>query len=477
MMLLFLIKILLCSGLLYGYYYLFLRNKRFHLYNRFYLLFSAVTSTIIPFLKIPVSYIEAKDILPIYQTLNVMSGEFNEPGKAVASASAFLHPQLSVQTLACLIYATGVFFFIFMLIKSLMFIRNLSKKYLPEHWQDLRIYNTLEEGTPFSFFRSIYWNKKIDVATSHGQQIFRHELYHVRNYHTADILFMELLCIAGWFNPFFYLFKKELKAIHEFLADQYAAAGNDRYDYAELLVLHTIDSKNSPITNNFFNNHIKRRITMLTSFSNTCYNYWSRVMSLPLGIILFCFISLHATSSAPIPKKAAKVPLIVVLDAGHGGMDPGVKSGQGIDEKKLCLDMAKKVESLSSEYNVKVVMTREDDQLPGHTTDISESLKNRVLITRQAKADLFISIHINYAPQPSLKEGFDIYVPSVASKNPYLEKSKIAGSIFLSLLKEKYHVASKLNLLENQGVYVLNQAPCPAVMVSCGYTVCLMIMI
>src|SRR4029077_490104 len=142
------------------------------------------------------------------------------------------------------------------LIKSLVYITRMSRRYRYEQLDDIKFFQTNEPGTPFSFFKQVFWNRQIDLQSHEGQQIFRHELYHVRQKHSFDILLIEIITIIFWFNPFFYLIKKEIKAIHEFLADQYAASASNRYSYAELLVLQSINNKKIQLFNPFFHNQI-----------------------------------------------------------------------------------------------------------------------------------------------------------------------------------------------------------------------------
>src|SRR6187402_3357634 len=94
----------------------------------------------------------------------------------------------------------------------------------------------------FSFFRWLFWNRKIELHSEKGEQIFRHELFHIQQKHSWDIIFMELISIFFWINPFFHLIKKELKAIHEFLADEFAVKGNRNWQYAELLLMQVLNT-------------------------------------------------------------------------------------------------------------------------------------------------------------------------------------------------------------------------------------------
>lgn len=78
----------------------------------------------------------------------------------------------------------------------------------------------------------------------------------------------------------FLAYKKELRAIHEFLADRYAVSGNDKWNYAELLLMQTLNTQQS-LVNPFFNNQIKRRIAMITNSKKPGHQYLRKVMVLP----------------------------------------------------------------------------------------------------------------------------------------------------------------------------------------------------
>lgn len=304
-------KMVLCSGILLGYYWLFLRNRRFHHYNRFFLLGTLVVSLVLPLIKIPVFNDDSTLNQVIYRTVSLTMPEI-QPGQA--SLSTLTAPEqaswFTLPRMAWLAYSAVLLLLLTFFVRSLLYIRHLSKRYSYELVRDLKLYQTQEPGTPFSFFRSVFWNDQLAFDTKEGQQIFRHELFHVQQRHSVDVLLAELISIAGWFNPFFHLIKKELQAIHEFLADQYASSGSDRYAYAELLVQRVITSKNTSLTHPFFQNHIKRRIAMIIQRNKQRYNYCSRLMVLPVSLLLFLTISVYAGESkhsTPVYKPATAI--------------------------------------------------------------------------------------------------------------------------------------------------------------------------
>jgi len=475
--LLYLCKVFVCSGILLGYYWLFLRNRRFHHYNRFYLQATLLLSVILPFLKIPVLYQPENQMNQVvYQTVDVLTVNYGEQDTMVGAAKR-LNNLFTIENIMYLLYGAGIIILLVMLAKSLLYIRKISRRYPYERISELKFYTTAEPGTPFSFFRSIFWDANLPFNSKEGQQVFQHELFHVKQKHSFDIILAEVITALFWWNPFFHLLKKELKAIHEFLADQYAISGNDRYAYAELLVMQTMKLRTVSVTNYFFQNHIKRRIAMITNLSSSRYSYISRLMILPVCLVLFCSIVLYAqqpaTSAPAVSGSHSSKPFTVVIDAGHGGIDHGALSVDGkVQEKDLVLAICLKIQQLAPQYNVNVVMTRTTDQLPGNATDIHDGLKIRTAMTEQAKADAFVAIHVSStnSTDAGLNErssGFEAWVTK--NNEPMVQASKQLGSALVHSIGSMYQTDPNLRQRSNQNLWVLEHNSCPAVLLECGY--------
>ncbi len=459
-------KLIVASGLLYGYYALFLRNRRFHRYNRFYLLIAAAVTVSTPFISIPL-HLQAQPSTgtALVKTLQVISsGSWaeQETGKGSSAPGG----GLSFSEGAGLLYAAGLAICLFGLLRSLVYIAGIRRKYPSERIDNIRFYDTTEPGTPFSFFRLIFWNRQIPFDTKQGQQIFRHELYHVKQRHSSDILFMELLCCIAWFNPFFFMMKKELKAIHEFLADEYAVSQNNRLDYAELLVVHALQQKQAGLLHPFSQHQIKRRIMMITKPNPLRSGWLSRAMVLPLLLVLFSAFAVKLTG--PVTGRAlihAGKPVLVMLDAGHGGIDPGAQVPGAPAEKDLALTLVQKVSELAGQYNIQVALTRNSDALPGNTDDIKQALRNRVTMTAEKKADLFVSLHVNISgdnDRPA--SGFEAYI--AARKED--KKAELLASSLLQQLNDVYTTSSHIQQRSEGAIWVLEKSPCPAVLLECG---------
>jgi N-acetylmuramoyl-L-alanine amidase len=164
-------------------------------------------------------------------------------------------------------------------------------------------------------------------------------------------------------------------------------------------------------------------------------------------------------SAAPQPaavvpprRPAPRTRFTVVVDAGHGGQDPGTTAADGIYEKDINLRVAAKVARLLEERGVGVIMTRWQDRFI--------ELEERAAIANQHNADLFVSIHADSAPNPSL-EGFTVYVARGASP----DSRQAAQAIHRSMSA----TGSDSHGIREQDYRVLVQTTCPAVLVELGY--------
>src|SRR5688500_2990935 len=230
-LLIYILKLVGCSAILTAYYYFFLRNRNFHRYNRYFLLLTLVLSVTLPFVRIPFLDYSVKSELPVF--VNYNGGTLPEVVLTQRDASLQL---INLPQLLTAVYVLGALFFFFRFFRSLQYLQRISRLYPAVSLGKLKLFFTNEPGPPFSFFKWIFWNHKISTDSPEGKQVLQHELHHVREKHSLDLIIVECLIAIFWFNPFFYLVKKELKAIHEFLADKAAAndIGND--EYAELLL-------------------------------------------------------------------------------------------------------------------------------------------------------------------------------------------------------------------------------------------------
>ncbi len=461
-----LLQIVLATGILYSYYHFFLRNKKFHQYNRFYLLAATIISVAIPFINIPVYFDTADTPSFVLQTLTDFSyGAPEETSSVLTPLNDAGESWFTWQNILSTVYISIAALLLLRVLISLLKIRSLIKNNPVSRTTELNFVNTNAPGTPFSFFRWLFWDRNIDIESVKGEQVFRHELFHIREKHSADVLFLEIITLIFWINPFFHLIRKEIKAIHEFLADQHASEGNNKWEYAELLLMQVLKTKQS-LVNPFFHNQIKRRIAMITTSQKTSYQYLRKMLVLPVAAMVIGLFAFNYKNRNEEPVIALKDQLTIVLDAGHGGIDPGIRTrDEKYTEATISLQIAKAVQTLAPEYNVKIVMTREDDKLPGAAVSVDEGLKQRVKISNEANADAFLSIHINGEATPlKNNSGIEAYISNTKQDN----KAKILAAAILDELGSVYKTDTKIKTRKEQHIYVLDKTSVPSVLLQCG---------
>ncbi len=295
--LLYLAKSSILSGILYAYYLLFLRNQKFHSYNRFYLLGGLFLSYIIPlfsfsYFSTPESNFQKAEKVVFYlSSINVKWQENNWLEKHWLDSLIILSVILSTILFAYLIY-------------QVYCIKSLKKTHVCQKISGIDFIETEVENAPFSFWKTIYWKKSIDLQSRTGQTIFKHELTHIKQGHTLDRIFCQVLSSIFWMNPINWLIQKELETIHEFIADQEAISGRDAKHLAEMILEAQFGKEFLNPVHTFYYSSIKRRLTMLKPQKTPKQLYLQRVLPLPL--LALCAVAFTFQMNAQEKKLKAK---------------------------------------------------------------------------------------------------------------------------------------------------------------------------
>jgi len=331
----YILKVMICSGILFGYYWLFLRNKIFHQYNRFYLLAALVLSLSLPILKIDFWQQNDPKQSQVIKALQVVSAGDEYMNNVVITANS----GWNIQQVYTILYWAVSLVFCLVLLRTLFVIRSLLKKYPVQFIDKFSFVNTDDKSTPFSFLKYIFWNANIDMDTTTGKQIFKHEVAHIQEKHTYDKLFINATLIFFWCNPFFWLYRKELNMIHEFIADKKAVEDCDTAAFAEMILQATYPQHRFQLTNNFFYSPIKRRLLMLTKKNNPKISYVARLMVLPLAVLIFAAFSFKVKDINRNLKSTVLIPVQDTIPARSGGLQAEqIAAVEEIDPKKaLCI--------------------------------------------------------------------------------------------------------------------------------------------
>ena len=305
----YLLKVVICSAILYTYYWFVLRNKQFHQYNRFYLMGISFLSWIVPFIKINIIKEQVIAAPKVLYFADVIADKNTSLEQEVVLKSA----QFTWDNLLLIIAISISLLFIIRFLKSLWNIRKLIKKYPLKKLEYLYLVMTDVKGTPFSFFKYIFWNTSIDLKSEVGKKILAHEVAHVDENHSFDKLLIELQLVIGWFNPITWFIRNELYLIHEFIADQKAIQNNDSSVLAELLLTSAYPTQQHILSNSFLFSPIKRRIQMFTKSKTTKYSYLRRLTILPIMaamVLLFAFRNANS-NSRPIIQLDKQYTVII----------------------------------------------------------------------------------------------------------------------------------------------------------------------
>jgi len=267
---LYLGKVIVCSGVMFLYYQLSLKDKTFHHYNRFYLLFAMIISLLLPLIRVDDFTIEVNS--DVYMLLDKIQN-FNTE-KNLDNGHIYFRIIFSALGLVSL-------YFLGKLIFGILKIRRLKKQFQKESFDGINFYRTNLNEAPFSYFKNLFWKNTIMLNSDVGEQILKHEMVHIEQKHSFDKIFIEIITSVFWFNPFFHIIKKEISLIHEYLADKKAVKQSDTKAFAQMLLASHFSGTQLPAASPFLNSNLKKRLKMLQK-PKTKFGYARRIFALPV---------------------------------------------------------------------------------------------------------------------------------------------------------------------------------------------------
>jgi TonB family protein len=272
----------LCIMLFTGLYYAMFRKETFHRFNRFYLISSVVFSAIIPVIKLPGFTIDNTGNLPyLFSAVTVYAN------KVAAVSPQEMHPLSALEWVYVFVALFFTTFLIYQLVTLIILISRRGTIFMGNY----RLVILPEKSQPFSFFNLIFLNSSA-IETGHNDQVLQHELAHARQWHSMDIMIIQIVKIFQWFNPFIYLAEKALQETHEYLADTAVLEQDDSPDKYRLLLLTQVFGVQPGILSFFNYSLIKNRLTMMTKKKSPLHNWLKYLAVLPLvfimGLLICC---------------------------------------------------------------------------------------------------------------------------------------------------------------------------------------------
>ena len=196
----------------------------------------------------------------------------------------------------------------------------------------------------------------------------------------------------------------------------------------------------------------------------------SKVMGAIMSFLLIFAMLLVAKESAELVKvwnqqNEQERVMTVVVDAGHGGIDPGKVGVNDALEKDINLSIAMKLKSYLEQQDIKVIMTRETDMGLYEESDSNKKvrdMKNRLAIMEEIKPELVISIHQNSYPEESVS-GMQVFYYETSTEGKQL--AEIMQQTMIESLKPQKERTAKAN----DTYYLLKKTSAPIVIVECGF--------
>lgn len=302
-LLMYLLKSMILSGIFFGYYTLFLKNTIYHAYNRFYLLAAMALSLVIPFFKLSMFTISEEQASGAKQVLIYLT---QLPAAPV---------QQQNMAWEIMVIASISALFVCYLAYSVVRIFRLKAMNAQKQMGDFTFIETDLEEAPFSFFSNLFWKKSVSIEDENGRKMLQHELAHIREKHSWDRLFSQLICSIFWMNPFNWIIQKELQNIHEFIADRDAVGTGEVDAFAKMLLQTYYGNHFLNPSHSFYYSSIKRRIIMLTTSQAPKYAYLRKVAVLPMLAFILALFSIQVSAQKKKPKKGVEYKVTMRPDS------------------------------------------------------------------------------------------------------------------------------------------------------------------
>ncbi|MFT6994789.1 MAG: hypothetical protein ACJA1P_001527 [Maribacter sp.] len=263
-------------------YDFFLKRETFFQWNRFYLIGTYIVSLVLPWIKIEALNTTVPEQYYVYPEFlwNV-----NSPA-VVTTGTASPVFQISWQEgVLCGGMLLAAFYFGYKLYR----LQQLRAQGTIAHFPNFTRVVVKNSELAFSFFKSILLGDK--VLSREHKSIIQHELVHIKQRHSLDLVFFELMRIIGWFNPLVYVYQNRISELHEFIADAHVPK-TERTAHYDLLLSQVFQTQNISFVNQFYKNSlIKKRIVMLQKSKSKKIFQLKYLLFTPLVFGMLCYSS------------------------------------------------------------------------------------------------------------------------------------------------------------------------------------------
>ena len=337
-LLIYILKSAVCLAVFYLFYKLLMSRETFHRFNRFSLLGLMIICSIIPFAKIsmdtPVETaqveisIDESLMMPVITDADIVT--------TANDTSTIEH----ITIFAAIIYIIGILFFAVKEILQFRKVLNITRKgkeedinlYVKDSTGNIKLIVTDEKVSPFSWINRIVISRT-DLEEN-GREILCHEMAHISNHHSIDLILADICILLQWFNPASWLIKSELQNVHEFEADETVIRnGIDAKNYQLLLIKKAVGSRLYSIANSFNHSKLKKRITMMMKKKSSP---WARAKY--LYILPLAAVAVAAFAHPEISKLTDEISSVKVNDFSAITENHEVENVNSVSEKSVIVE-------------------------------------------------------------------------------------------------------------------------------------------
>ncbi|MDC6403716.1 MULTISPECIES: M56 family metallopeptidase [Maribacter] len=320
-------------------YDFFLKRETFFQWNRVYLLATFAASLVLPWVKIEAFKTDAPAILGYSEYLWNL-----QPTPIVGVGTA---PEAMEITWPMVLFLVGCGMVAIAFVVKLWRLRNLKLTGTVQCYRDHRRILIPHSYAAFSFLKSIFLGEYFSPKET--ESIVAHELVHIRQWHTLDLLFFEVLRIVFWFNPLVYVYQNRLTELHEFIADAQVPK-QERQNHCEMLLSQAFEVQNISFINPFFQSSlIKKRIVMLQKKRSK--KIWQLkylvLVPLVLGKLFYTSCESEANSKENLEATTLKSNMVTFSELDAVPIFPGCENS---GDKRACFNQ-KIMEHISKNFN------------------------------------------------------------------------------------------------------------------------------
>ena len=273
-------------------YEFLLKKETFFNYNRTYLLLTPLLAFLLPMINVEM----LSNLVPQASVSSISRLWLAEVYIGDATQNIQQLPTLVLSEKSqsynwiAIIYGIGAIASLGIVWKKLFNLRKLFRFNIISEVKSFKIIEIPSSNVACTFNRTIFLGE--DLTKIEREQIIEHELIHVKQKHSYDLVYFEILKTIFWFNPLIYIYQNRIAALHEFIADSNVVRTTEKRSYYEQLLNSAFNTQNISFINQFFNHSlIKKRILMLQKSKSKNIAKFKYLLILPLMLLMLTVVS------------------------------------------------------------------------------------------------------------------------------------------------------------------------------------------